>query len=91
MVLTDVLLLNLEELLDLVANLTVRELDIILGVAVVVHEGEEAIVGDVELMNVSMALHYKDNSDSQAGTHDGRRGERPCCGWRERDLRTSWR
>lgn len=50
--LTGVLLLLLEQLVDLVANLTVWDLDIILGVTVVVHEGEETIVGDVELHHV---------------------------------------
>jgi len=43
-----VLLVNLEELDDLLSNLTVRHADIILGVAVIVHQGEETIVRDVE-------------------------------------------
>jgi hypothetical protein len=47
--LTGVLLINLEELVDLLTNLTVGHADIVLGVTVVVHEGEEAIVRDVEL------------------------------------------
>lgn len=47
--LTGVLLVNLEELVDLLTNLTVGHADIVLGVTVVVHEGEEAIVRDVEL------------------------------------------
>lgn len=47
--LTGVLLFSPEELLDLLTNLTVGHADVVLGVAVVVHEGEEAIVGDVEL------------------------------------------
>lgn len=50
--LTGVLLLLLEELVDLVTDFTVGELDIVLGVAVVVHEGEETIVGDVKLAGV---------------------------------------
>lgn len=47
--LTDVLLLNSEELVDLVANFTVGHADVVLGVTVVVHEGEETVVGDVKL------------------------------------------
>jgi hypothetical protein len=50
--LTGVLLLLLEELGDLFADITVRDLDIVLGVAIVIHEGEEAIVGDVKLAGV---------------------------------------
>jgi len=46
---TGVLLLVLEELVDLLANLALRDLDIVLGVTVVVHEGEETVVSDVEL------------------------------------------
>jgi hypothetical protein len=48
-VLTGVLLIDLEELVDLLTNLTVGHADIILGVTVVVHERKEAVVGDVEL------------------------------------------
>lgn len=47
---TGVLLLGLEELVDLVANLAVGHLDIILGVTFLVHEGEETVVRDVELL-----------------------------------------
>jgi len=43
-----ILLLGLEEAEDLLANLTIGHLDIILGVAVVAHEGEEVIVRDIE-------------------------------------------
>lgn len=50
---TGVLALLLEELLDLVANLTVWDLDIVLGVTTVGHEGQEAIIGDVELYSHS--------------------------------------
>jgi hypothetical protein len=49
LVLTGVLLLLTEELVDLFANLTLWNLDIILGSTVLGHEGEEAVVGDVEL------------------------------------------
>jgi hypothetical protein len=47
--LTDVLLLLLEELGDTLADLVVGELDIILGVTVLLHQGKVVIVGDVEL------------------------------------------
>lgn len=47
--LTGVLLLGLEETDDLLANLSVGNLDIVLGVTVIGHEGEVVIVGDVEL------------------------------------------
>jgi hypothetical protein len=47
--LTGVLLVDLEKLVDLVANFTVGHADIILGVTVVVHKGEVAVIGDVEL------------------------------------------
>lgn len=47
--LTGVLLVFLEKLVDLLANLTVRELDVVLGVALVVHKRKEAVLGNVEL------------------------------------------
>lgn len=47
--LTGVLAILLEQLLDLVTDFILWELDIVLGVTVVGHEGEEAIVGDIEL------------------------------------------
>jgi hypothetical protein len=46
---TGVLLLVPEELLDLLADLALGDLDVVLHVAVLRHEGEEAIVLDVEL------------------------------------------
>ena len=46
---TGVLLLVLEELLDLGANLTLGVLDVVLHGAILRHEGEETIVLDVEL------------------------------------------
>jgi hypothetical protein len=49
LVLTGVLLLLTEELVDLFANLTLWNLDIILGSTVFGHKGEKAVVGDVEL------------------------------------------
>jgi hypothetical protein len=47
--LTGVLALLGEELVDLVANFTIGNLDIVLGGAVVGHEGEETIVSNIEL------------------------------------------
>jgi hypothetical protein len=38
-----------EQLVDLVANIILWDLDIILGGAIIRHEREEAIVGDIEL------------------------------------------
>ena len=49
--LTGVFLLGTEELLDLVANFSVGNLDIVLGSAVVRHEGKEAVVSDIELVS----------------------------------------
>ncbi len=51
--LTGVLLIFLEELRDLVANFALWHLDIILGVTAFGHEGEEAVVSDVELRSLS--------------------------------------
>lgn len=47
--LTGVLALLGEELVDLVANFTIGNLDIVLGGAIVGHEGEETIVSNIEL------------------------------------------
>lgn len=47
--LTGDLLVDLEQLVDLLANLTIGDFDIVLGVAIVVHEGKETIVRDVDL------------------------------------------
>jgi hypothetical protein len=49
LVLTGILLLLTKELVDLFANLTLWNLDIILSSTVVGHEGEKAVVGNVEL------------------------------------------
>lgn len=49
MFLTGVLAVLAEELVDLVANLAIGDLDIVLGGAIVGHEGEETIVSNVEL------------------------------------------
>lgn len=50
-VLTDVLLLLTEQLDDTGTNLAIGQLDIILGVTIVLHQGKEVIVGDVQLTN----------------------------------------
>jgi hypothetical protein len=47
--LTGVLALLGEEFVDLVANFTIGNLDIVLGGAIVGHEGEETIVSNIEL------------------------------------------
>jgi hypothetical protein len=51
LLLTDVLAI-VEHLPDLVANFAVWELDVILGVASIVHEREEVIIGDIELPRI---------------------------------------
>ena len=48
--LTSVLLLSAEKLLNLVTNFTIRNLDIVLGLSVISHKGEETIIRDVKLM-----------------------------------------
>jgi hypothetical protein len=50
--LTGILLIGLEELLDLLANLSIWELNIVLDGAVVRHEGQEAVICDIELVLV---------------------------------------
>jgi len=47
--LTSVLAILGEHLVDLVTDFAIGKLDIILGGAVVRHEGEEAVVSNVEL------------------------------------------
>jgi hypothetical protein len=54
---TAILAILLEHLLDLVANLTLGNLDIVLGAAVVVHEGQEAVISDIELFLCQFMLH----------------------------------
>jgi hypothetical protein len=68
-VLTDVLLLITEHLDDALTELVVGDLDIILGVTVILHEGEEVIVGDVELERKRVSLHAQ---EGRSGV--GRRG-----------------
>lgn len=48
-VLTSIFLLTTEELLDLVADFTLGDLDIVFGGAIFGHQGEETVFGDVKL------------------------------------------
>ena len=48
---TGVLLFGGEEFIDLLTNFAFRNLDIILGLTIISHQGEETIVGDIELCN----------------------------------------
>jgi hypothetical protein len=83
--LTGVLAILGEHLVDLVANLALGNLDVVLGGAVIGHEGEETIVGNVELENtLAMTCLSSFIGYSQAGTPDGGRWGRSCCGWRGR-------
>lgn len=52
--LTGILLVGAEELLDLFTDFTIWHLDIVLGGTVIRHEGQETVVGDVQLQSVSM-------------------------------------
>jgi len=47
--LTGVLLLDMEKSLNLLANLTLGNLDVVLGLAVIRHQGEEAIIRNIKL------------------------------------------
>ena len=47
--LTDVLLVRLEHLHESLTDFTFRNLDVVLGITVISHEGQEAIIGDVQL------------------------------------------
>lgn len=47
--LTGVFPIIVKQLVDLAANITFWNLDIIFGGAIIGHEGEEAVVGDIEL------------------------------------------
>lgn len=52
--LTEVLPLVMELSLNSLTKLTFRELDVVLGAAVVIHQREEIVVGDVELNDSSV-------------------------------------
>jgi hypothetical protein len=47
--LTGVLLVSAEELLDLVTNFALGDFDVVLGGAILRHEGQETVVGDIKL------------------------------------------
>lgn len=49
MLLTAVLLLIVEHAADTVAHLTFGDLDVVLGVTVLVHQGKEVVVSNVKL------------------------------------------
>lgn len=50
--LTGILLLGLEQLLDLLANFTLRDLDIVLGSTIIGHQGQETVISDIKLVRV---------------------------------------
>jgi hypothetical protein len=50
---TSILAVFGKELLDLVSDFAVGDLDVVLGGAIVGHEGKEAIIGDIELKHKS--------------------------------------
>lgn len=47
---TGIFVLGDEHLLDLVTNISLGELDIVLGVTIVRHEGKEAVIGNIKLV-----------------------------------------
>jgi hypothetical protein len=51
--LTGILLVSGEKLVNLLSNLSIGDLDIILGLAIISHQGKEAIIGNIELDTVS--------------------------------------
>lgn len=50
--LTAILAIFGEHSVDLVTNFTLRDLDIILGATIVIHQGKETVISDVELVHV---------------------------------------
>lgn len=65
--LTDVLLLLAEHLDDARTELVVRDLDIVLGVTVILHQGEEVIVGDVKLRRTKQVSLCAQEGEGEAG------------------------
>jgi len=55
---TSILLFLTEELVDLLANFTLRHLDIILGGTIVGHERQESVIGNVELSPVRFSPEW---------------------------------
>ena len=81
--LTSVLAVFLEELLDLFASLAIGNLNIILGGTIVGHEGEKVVIGDVKLKIVCQCWclwTYPDASSSPVGIPGDGHWVRPCCG-----------
>ena len=57
--LTGLLLVISEQLLDLVPDFSIGDLDVVLGAAIIGHEGQETVVADVELIaKVSAAFSW---------------------------------
>lgn len=52
--LTGILAFLGKKFMDLFADLTIRNLDIVLGLARVGHEGEKAVIGNIELLATSI-------------------------------------
>ena len=69
--LTGVLLLSPEQAVDLLADLTIGHLDIILGVTIIVHEGEETIVRDIELQKNEWSVALDRSQDWGPGPNGG--------------------
>lgn len=65
--LTSVLAVLSEELVDLLTGLAVRELDVVLGGAVIGHEGQETVVSHVKLNAV---LAQDQDADTCRQTHE---------------------
>ena len=58
--LTGVLLIGAEKLLNLVTNLAVRKLDIIFCLTIIAHQREKPVVGNIKLPRVSQASTISD-------------------------------
>ena len=52
--LTSILLLCSEETINLIADFALWDLDVILGIAIVRHQGKKAVAGDIKLLLISM-------------------------------------
>ena len=57
--LTGIFLICAEELLDLIANLSVRNLNVILGSAILRHEGKEVVISDIQLWHCQWGIGIK--------------------------------
>jgi hypothetical protein len=56
--LTGVFLFGGEKLVDLLANFSLGNLDIVLGLTIIGHQGEETIIRNIELLFVSEDPYY---------------------------------